>query len=40
MVLSLRTSSRRQISGLTPRRTTRSWYTMGSLDVIDSDTLP
>ena len=29
MVVSARTSSRRQISGLTPRTTTRSWYTLG-----------
>src|SRR5664279_129653 len=28
MVVSARTSSRRQISGLTPRTTTRSWYTL------------
>jgi len=40
MVLSLRTSSRRQISGLTPRRTTRSWYTTGSWFVGSSGIAP
>src|SRR5664280_1743308 len=29
IVVSAGTSSRRQISGLTPRTTTRSWYTLG-----------
>jgi len=32
MVLSLGTSSRRQISGLMCRRATRSWYTTGAED--------
>ena len=40
MLLSLRMSRRRQISGLMPRRTTRSWYTTASAAMFVSGMPP